>query len=70
MLSGGSVRRTVRSSVTNGAQYNETSASHALVDFGDEGTTIIPFSRIVCDKSALAEHTGSMFVIIMRCYMQ
>ena len=23
------------------------SASHALVDFGDEGTTIVPFSRIV-----------------------
>ena len=23
------------------------SASHALVDFGDEGTTIIPFARIV-----------------------
>ena len=38
-----------------GAQYNEyfffsgskPSASHALVDFGDEGTTIIPFSKIV-----------------------
>ena len=25
------------------------SASHALVDFGNEGTTIIPFSRIVGD---------------------
>ena len=45
-------------------------ASHALVKFGNEGTTIIPFSRIVGNKSALAEHTGSMFAIIMHRYMQ
>ena len=45
------------------------SASHALVDFGDEGTTIIPFLRIVGDKSALAENTGSTFAIIMHRYM-
>ena len=48
----------------------KTKGFHALVDFGDEGTTIIPFSRIVDDKSALAEHTGSMFTIITRSYMQ